>query len=95
MWVLSPGSPHAHARPSARPYDMPVWVRFEICPFSSKNSVNWGVGGVPKFFLSHWNPNICVTWKRERRNRNNANDSGHLRLCQQPRAAHALRSDQN
>ena len=35
--------------------------------------------------------------KRERereRKRKNAIYSGHLRLCQQPRAAHALRSDQ-
>ena len=30
----------------------------------------------------------------ERRERKNAIYSGHLRLCQQPRAAHALRSDQ-
>ena len=33
--------------------------------------------------------------KRERRREKNAIYSGHLRLCQQPRAAHALRSDQN
>ena len=34
--------------------------------------------------------------EREReRERKNAIYSGHLRLCQQPRAAHALRSDQN
>jgi hypothetical protein len=32
--------------------------------------------------------------KRERRREKNAIYSGHLRLCQQPRAAHALRSDQ-
>jgi hypothetical protein len=33
--------------------------------------------------------------KKERRKREkNAIYSGHLRLCQQPRAAHALRSDQ-
>ena len=35
--------------------------------------------------------------KRERRKKErekNAIYSGHLRLCQQPRAAHALRSDQ-
>ena len=32
--------------------------------------------------------------KRERREKN-AIYSGHLRLCQQPRAVHALRSDQN
>ena len=32
--------------------------------------------------------------KEERRRENNAIYSGHLRLCQQPRAAHALRSDQ-
>ena len=31
--------------------------------------------------------------ERERREKN-AIYSGHLRLCQQPRAAHALRSDQ-
>ena len=31
--------------------------------------------------------------RRERREKN-AIYSGHLRLCQQPRAAHALRSDQ-
>jgi hypothetical protein len=30
----------------------------------------------------------------ERRERKNALYSGHIRLCQQPRAAHALRSDQ-
>ena len=35
--------------------------------------------------------------KREEREKEkkNAIYSGHLRLCQQPRAAHALRSDQN
>ena len=31
----------------------------------------------------------------EREREKNAIYSGHLRLCQQPRAAHALRSDQN
>ena len=31
----------------------------------------------------------------ERRERKNAIYSGHLRLCQQPRTAHALRSDQH
>ena len=33
--------------------------------------------------------------EEERRREKNAIYSGHLRLCQQPRAAHALRSDQN
>ena len=34
--------------------------------------------------------------EREKKEREkNAIYSGHLRLCQQPRAAHALRSDQN
>ena len=33
--------------------------------------------------------------KEERRREKNAICSGHLRLCQQPRAAYALRSDQN
>jgi hypothetical protein len=33
--------------------------------------------------------------KKRERKRKNAIYSGHLRLCQQPRAAHALRSDQN
>ena len=33
--------------------------------------------------------------KKEERREKNAIYSGHLRLCQQPRAAHALRSDQN
>ena len=32
--------------------------------------------------------------EREREREKNAICSGHLRLCQQPRAAHALRSDQ-
>jgi hypothetical protein len=32
--------------------------------------------------------------REERRERNNAKYYGHLRLCQQPRAVHALRSDQ-
>ena len=32
--------------------------------------------------------------RREREREKNAIYSGHLRLCQQPRAAHALRSDQ-
>ena len=40
---------------------------------------------------------LAMSWrereKRERREKN-AMYSGHLRLCQQPRAAHALRSDQ-
>jgi hypothetical protein len=40
-----------------------------------------------------------MSWKergeRERGGEKNAIYSGHLRLCQQPRAAHALRSDQN
>ena len=31
----------------------------------------------------------------EREREKNASYSGHLRLCQQPRAAHALRSDQD
>ena len=31
----------------------------------------------------------------EKEREKNAIYSGHLRLCQQPRAAHALRSDQN
>ena len=37
-----------------------------------------------------------MSWReRKRREREkNAIYSGHLRLCQQPRAAHALRSDQ-
>ena len=33
--------------------------------------------------------------KKERRREKNAIYSGHLRLCQQPRAVHTLRSDQN
>ena len=33
--------------------------------------------------------------EREREREKNAICSGHLRLCQQPRAAHALRSDQD
>ena len=33
--------------------------------------------------------------EEERRREKNAIYSGHLRLCQQPRAADALRSDQN
>ena len=33
--------------------------------------------------------------KKEERGEKNALYSGHLCLCQQPRAAHALRSDQN
>ena len=32
--------------------------------------------------------------EREKEREKNAIYSGHLRLCQQPRAAHALRSDQ-
>ena len=38
---------------------------------------------------------IAMGQKREERREKNAIYSGHLRLCQQPRAAHALRSDQN
>ena len=41
---------------------------------------------------------LAMSWrerKREERERKNAIYSGHLRLCQEPRAAHALRSDQN
>ena len=39
---------------------------------------------------------LAMSRKKERRKkeRENAIYSGHLRLCQQPRAAHALRSDQ-
>ena len=33
--------------------------------------------------------------EKERRIEKNAIYSGHLRLCQQPRAAHTLRSDQH
>ena len=33
--------------------------------------------------------------RRKKEREKNAIYSGHLRLCQQPRAAHALRSDQN
>ena len=36
---------------------------------------------------------LAISRKREEREKN-AIHSGHLRLCQQPRAAHALRSDQ-
>ena len=37
-----------------------------------------------------------MSWREEREKEERKNDiySGHLRLCQQPRAAHALRSDQ-
>ena len=35
-----------------------------------------------------------MSWKEEEEREKNAIYSGHLRLCQQPRAAHALRSDQ-
>ena len=41
---------------------------------------------------------LAMSRKKERGEREtekNAIYSGHLRLCQQPRAAHALRSDQN
>ena len=40
---------------------------------------------------------LAMSWReREKEEREkNAIYSGHLRLCQQPRAAHALRSDQN
>ena len=37
---------------------------------------------------------LVMSRKKEERRENNAIYSGHLRLCQQPRAAHALRSDQ-
>ena len=37
---------------------------------------------------------LAMSRKREREREKNAIYSGHLRLCQQPRAAHALRSDQ-
>ena len=40
---------------------------------------------------------LAMSWREERkkeRREKNAIYSGHLRLCQQPRAAHALRSDQ-
>ena len=37
----------------------------------------------------------AMSWKEEEEREKNAIYSGHLRLCQQPRAAHALRSDQN
>ena len=36
----------------------------------------------------------CQTPSAQRRSDQNNENSGHLRLCQQPRAAHALRSDQ-
>jgi hypothetical protein len=39
---------------------------------------------------------LAMSPEREKEEREkNAIYSGHLRLCQQPRAAHALRSDQN
>ena len=41
---------------------------------------------------------LAMSRKKERereRGEKNVIYSGHLRLCQQPRAAHALRSDQN
>ena len=44
-----------------------------------------------------WQPllgELALSRKREEERENNAIYSGHLRLCQQPRAAHALRSDQ-
>ena len=43
---------------------------------------------------------LAMSWRerekerKKERKRKNAIYSGHLRLCQQPRAAHALRSDQ-
>ena len=40
---------------------------------------------------------LAMSWKEEREReeeKKNAIYSGHLHLCQQPRAAHALRSDQ-
>ena len=40
---------------------------------------------------------LAMSWREERRRekeRKNAIYSGHICLCQQPRAAHALRSDQ-
>ena len=41
---------------------------------------------------------LAMSWREERekeeRREKNAIYSGHLRLCQQPRAAHTLRSDQ-
>ena len=41
---------------------------------------------------------LAMSWREEReKERREKNDiySGHLRLCQQPRASHALRSDQH
>ena len=37
---------------------------------------------------------LAMSQKREERREKNSFYSGQLRLCQQPRAAHALRSDQ-
>jgi hypothetical protein len=40
---------------------------------------------------------LAMSWKKERKRREEKKMpfiSGHLRLCQQPMAAHALRSDQ-
>ena len=38
---------------------------------------------------------LAMSRKKKKEERKNAIYSGHLRLWQQPRAAHALRSDQN
>ena len=37
---------------------------------------------------------LAMSWRERKREKKNAIYSGHLRLCQQPRAAHTLRSDQ-
>ena len=68
MGVLAPVS--AHAGHSAQPPidtsgNFPARVSAEWIspnfPISSHNRVNWGPGGVPEIFFSHWNPDIFVT----------------------------------
>ena len=38
---------------------------------------------------------LAMSWRERKKERKYAIYSGHLRLCQQPRAAHAPRSDQD
>jgi hypothetical protein len=60
---------------------------FKIAPFSAQKSHSAGGRGVPGRISNE-------PGRKKERKRTIAIYSGHLRLCQQPRAAHALRSYQ-
>jgi hypothetical protein len=71
---------------------------FRIPPFSAQKSLSaggrGGLGAHAKFQNPTTTPSERISNAPEERGEKNALYSGHIRLCQQPSAAQALRSDQ-